>query len=773
MRKIYITIITVLLCKLALSQSYQISGRLIGEDNKPIVSGNIIVYEKSNLLYNTGTISGIDGKFLISGIKNGDYTVKISHVGLFEREFDMKIYNQNQDVGKLLMVSKMNNLSEVEINAKTVESFADKKIYRLSIKDKQFADNSLEMMDIIPNLYLDSGNQSLVSMRGGSVKILLNGINASEADLLAIPSEQILRIEHFETPPPRYSLIGIGSVVNVITKDGVNFGGMATINLQNAVTTGFGNNLFSIKLNKKNAQFGLKYYLKYRDYSEREVDEILRYDFRNENYNLKKIGIESPFKYNNQLLEFNAINHKKNNYILSANLSLTSFSLLEKPNQNIIQYYPSKREKKSSRVIDDKYLKPVLDLYLNKKIGKNNEFYANSVITYFKTDYLNHYKEFVSDDKVSFNSALQIEGNKYSIISDMVFAHSFKNSKLEVGIRNMFAESNQDVLVNEGEVLSSNTNDIYGYLSANGKLKKISYSFSLGINNSKFNSRELAKNYSFFYLRPLIKMQYQITDKSEISLAYKLNTKNPSLGELTNNPVQLDSLFAYGGNSNLIPFKIHSNMLSYVYQSKLFYLNSDLTLNYAKDPIHPYFKNDSDFILQTYINYKYSREIKMELFAQWFPFHSKWLRLRIFGSYIRNEMATEFESWSYNGFRLIPSIIIQYKSSNIKIFYQSSQKSLNGQLLEKHPSAAYVEFDYRLNKQLSLLTGIRYPFYKAWSKSSSTYKTSIINRSIKESIIDNANMIYFRLRYNIPFGKQLKTSKKQLNNRDNDSGILK
>lgn len=47
----------------------------------------------------------------------------------------------------------------------------------------------------------------------------------------------------------------------------------------NAVTTGFGNDQVYLRANHKLSEFGLSYYVSYRDYDDRYVneDQILRY----------------------------------------------------------------------------------------------------------------------------------------------------------------------------------------------------------------------------------------------------------------------------------------------------------------------------------------------------------------------------------------------------------------------------------------------------------------------------------------------------------------
>ena len=60
---------------------------------------------------------------------------------------------------------------------------------------------------------------------GNNVKILLNGISASDIDLKGIPANKIVKVEYYNIPPARYA--DAGTLINVITKkldNGVNAG---------------------------------------------------------------------------------------------------------------------------------------------------------------------------------------------------------------------------------------------------------------------------------------------------------------------------------------------------------------------------------------------------------------------------------------------------------------------------------------------------------------------------------------------------------------------
>ena len=83
--------------------------------------------------------------------------------------------------------------------------------------------------------------------------------------------------------------MGLGAVINVVTKERHN-GGAVGINTQNAVTTGFGNNVVNFKYNWGNSQIGVTYNINYRNYDKRVLDEEMAYSVGGANYEKTKNG---------------------------------------------------------------------------------------------------------------------------------------------------------------------------------------------------------------------------------------------------------------------------------------------------------------------------------------------------------------------------------------------------------------------------------------------------------------------------------------------------
>ena len=107
-------------------------------------------------------------------------------------------------------------LDEVVVTASMVNRFSDHKDYILTRSEKQQFPTAIQAIQTLPKIIVS--DMTVSSSDGKVVKILINGVPASSVDLATIPSENISKIKYYSQPPIQYSNMGLGAVINVITK---------------------------------------------------------------------------------------------------------------------------------------------------------------------------------------------------------------------------------------------------------------------------------------------------------------------------------------------------------------------------------------------------------------------------------------------------------------------------------------------------------------------------------------------------------------------------
>lgn len=753
------------LCSVSAWSQHTVKGVVKDKETHPVIGASVIIRSLQDTLNHKGCITGENGQFTIEKIKSGKYRIEISFIGYtdYRQEFEL---DQSLDLGEIVLSENTMLLDEVVVTSSMVKRFADKKEYKLTNIEKGQYSSALSALEHLPKIQVI--DQTVNSVDGKAVKILINGIPSTPTDLSVISPENISKIDYYTQPPIQYSNMGLGAVINVVTKEKQN-GGSVGLNTQNAVTTGFGNNVVNFKYNWGHSQLGVTYNINYRNYNKRILDENMTYAVGGKTYQKQKTGKNSPYAYEQQLAEISFNNSKPDNYIFSTKLSFNSLNRRRSSKQDIFSTIDDVVFEKFGESSDkDKYISPVMDMYFSKTFNAKHELTMNLVGTYYKSDYDYRYSE-LSGGVTDFETATNINLDKYSFIGEAVYNYNMKTAQLYVGSRYMYNNSTQKNLPSNNRTL---TNEIYSYLGIAGMLgKKFNYSVSAGVNGNIFTTIE-NKEYKFVYFRPQVKLGYFIDESSDLTFNYEVNTENPAISSLTYNPYFKDANYLYVGNPNLKPSNNHDLSLSYFKGFKKFVINAEVAYSYNKDAIAPVFQSDDTNIIETFGNLDNAQNMKASLFLQWYPFSNNILRLRLYSEVFHQINALENEKWNYTGYSFIPSVNLAYKKWGVSVFYQTEKKSLVGQTMKTIPSMASVEVSYSPVKNLTLTGGIRYPFYDSWKQTTSVSGTSLLQRDETERIINNANMVYINLVYNFAFGKNKSNVKFKIQNKDKDSGIL-
>lgn len=758
MRILTTLIIFVCLLSPAIAQ-HSITGVVTDTKNATMPSATVVLRNASDSSQMLGTASNANGAFEIKNVPSGAYMLHISAVGFEQFSAPLQV-ESDINVGTIVLKEKAHTIDEVVVTAEMIKQFGDRTEYRMTNTDKQRYSSALAALEHVPQLQVM--DQNVQSISGKAIKILINGMPASAQDLATLPAGEIIKMEHYDNPPIKFQNMGLGAVVNVITKRDV--GGSIGINTQNAVTTGFGNNIISLRYNSGAMQVGASYNINYRNFNHRRLDEQFDYKAGTKQISTERTGLNSPTGYEEQMgeLQLNAI--KPNSYTFSTKLSLKSLNRRQYAAQNISQKIDTTVNKSGQSVDKNKYIRPVLDVYFDKRFAQRHSIAINAVATYYKSDYNYTYNEWLSDQTPVFGTSTGIDMDKYSAIGDAVYSLQTRVGEIFVGSRYMHSSSQQNNISENNTLMS---NELYSYVGMGGMLsKQINYSVSAGVNYSVFG------NYSSLYFRPQVRIAYMFSPASSLNFNYEVNTQTPAISELTYNPYLKDIGYIYVGNPALKSSHSHNLSMLYIKMSPKFSFNSEISFRHTPNAIAPVFTSDSANLIETIANLSRSQTYKANLFAQWIPLQNPMLRLRTFVEVQRTQNAYAGENWGLWDVVNISTIMLNYKKWGAQVFYQTSRRTLVGQTTTMVPSMASVELSYRPVQNLTLSACVRYPFYKSYQMTTEIVGSRLIERTNVEHIDNLANMVYFNLVYNFAFGQKYSNGKPKMQNEDKDSGVL-
>ncbi len=764
--KICFCLLVCLSVSVDIKAQHTVSGVVCDTAEQPVVVAAVTLKSLSDTLYYKKGVTNGQGKFVVADMASGVYRLEVSSLGYSAFCRELKL-DQSVDVGKVVLTAGPVALNEVVVTSETVRRFADRREYRLTRRERERYSSALSALEFLPKIQVQDQSVSLTD--GKAVKIMLNGIPSTPADLSVVAPENIVRIDYYTRPPLRYSNLGLGAVVNVVTREPKN-GGTLGLNTQNAVTTGFGNNVVNFRYNWGRSQIGVTYQINYRNYHQRMLDEHLAYTIGGIRYEKDKYGHRSPYAYEQQMAEISFNRSQADSYLLSAKLSLHSLNRRRSSMQDIISRVEGVGEsRKTGESSDrDRYVSPVMDVYFSKSWHDRHELSLNVVGTRYDSDYDYEYKEW-TDDAADFETFTVVRADKYSLIGEALYGYKMKKASLRAGTRYAYNRSTQRNIPSPNRIL---THEAYSYLGVEGMCgPKFNYSVSAGVNNGMFIPVS-GRRFRFVSFRPQVKWGYFISKSSDLTFNYEVNTENPSVSLLTANPYHKDPHCLFVGNPDLKPATLHDFTLSYFKGFRKWVLNAECGYSYARKAIAPVFRPDGADIVETFGNLDRAQHMKCSLFMQWYPFASQILRLRLFAEVFYQQNQWNGARWNHTGYSVIPSLYLAYRKWGLQLFYQTGKKSLVGQTTKHVPSMASVELSCKHVKNLSLTGGIRYPFYDAWKQVTAVSGTTLLSRTETERILNNANMVYFNLVYHFQFGQLSKGVRLKLQNEDKDSGIL-
>jgi outer membrane receptor protein involved in Fe transport len=205
----------------------KITGAVIDSvTSKPVEFATVALVDAAGKTID-GTVCDENGKFAISKVAPGNYTIKITFVGFDTKEIPVKIDDKkdNTDLGKIIISPSAQVLREVTVEGEKaiIEERVDRTVYNAENDMTAKGGDATDVLKRVPMLSVDlDGN---VSLRGSqNIMVLINNkpstiVATSVADALKqIPADQIKQVEVITSPSAKYDAEGSAGIINIITK---------------------------------------------------------------------------------------------------------------------------------------------------------------------------------------------------------------------------------------------------------------------------------------------------------------------------------------------------------------------------------------------------------------------------------------------------------------------------------------------------------------------------------------------------------------------------
>jgi outer membrane receptor protein involved in Fe transport len=558
-----------------------VSGKIIDSNTKSAMEFvTVVLHSVSDSTVISGTVTDMDGKFMISNLANGSYYIEINFMG-----FDKKIVqginlnesNNKIDLGDISLEPMTNLINEVTVTGEKakIEYKLDKRIVNVDKNLNAQGGTAISALENTPSVQVDA--QGNLTLRGSSdYVVLIDGkpsvVKGSDA-LKQIPASAIEQIEVITNPSAKYDADGNAGIINVISKKDKLQGFSGTLSASTSNT------------NSSNANALI-------NYRKGKLNYFAGFDFANNTYNstididnitIKPTGNE---RFVEDVKQFNS----------NDNLSFKTgfdFDLNEKNSFSVsaskgIQGYDHGSNARLHRW--DNQL-------LNSFTTSNNYTDVAGDVLNFTADYRHKFADdhtlalsavYGSWDGIVDNWLIEMNANEYYEEGDLAsqlnskkdeFSYQFrvnidytrplKTGKLELGTQFRYESRIEDLLFRNYDVASSTwtKNDLYsyhqnyansiysGYVIFSDKLLGVDY--QLGVRsefftrNIEFDTESNPFIFDKFMLYPSVHLSKKISEKHQLQFSYGRRINRPQPWILNNNPSYIDPYNIFKGNPNL------------------------------------------------------------------------------------------------------------------------------------------------------------------------------------------------------------------------------
>lgn len=384
--KAMIMFISMLLVQSMTMASNRISGRVVDDDDtSPLIGATVVLSDDSGKQV-MGVTTDTDGRFELKEVTTGDYTLQCSYVGYDTFIMVLKQLERNTDLGEIRLKAASEMLDEVVVEGERVVQKIDRQLVMPTSAQKKAATNGVSLLQHlqIPGLSVNAIEKNISTNYGESVQLRINGVEVTQAEVIAIRPEDVIRVEVHEQPGLRYG--GAAAVVDYIVRRRES-GGNVSADLTNGISPfGFGNYQLSGKYHQGKSSFSALAQWSRRDLEwNRENEEMFYYPDKVIT-NRETVSAPNRIKYDyiTTSLNYNYTNGEKSmlNIAFRNNTQDIPYGFTDR---NTILHQEDKEYEVKDREQSETHI-PSLDAYYQLNLKNDQHLYFDVVGTYLKSN---------------------------------------------------------------------------------------------------------------------------------------------------------------------------------------------------------------------------------------------------------------------------------------------------------------------------------------------------------------------------------------------------
>lgn len=759
--------ILIILSQYIAGQQISISGKVIDKTNStPIEYANISLLSKDSAFVK-GVNSDINGYFAMNNTKTDDYLLSISYLGYKTSYIPVNHPAEDNNLGDIELEPSSILLNEATVTAQSVINKADRKLITPSDAQVKASTNGMDLIQKlqIPRLRIDPINNTITMSGNGEVQLRINGVQVTNAEIVALRPEDIIRIEYHDDPGVRYG--NAAAVLDYIVRRRESGGNINGNGMQGISLTGFADDFFSAKFNHKKSEFSANVYWRFRDIDwTRTNDEAFR--LPNEELHRIEEGLPTRYKENTLNSTLNYSLMEKDKYYFNAtfryNFEHTPNGFSDRNSTLKTSYNPI-----PLTIVDHSSGKnnvPALDLYYQRSLKNEQLLIFNVVGTHVKSTNKRLYQEQRGDIPVT-DIYSHISGDKYSLIAEGIYERKLGEGKFTAGLK--YKQTYSDNTYEGTTVADVSMRQAENYIYAEYQFKKGKFGYMANLTGTRFYYSQGGEKQEKYLLQPSARINYNPNDNAYFRYRFNYWGHIPSLGELNNVEQAMDSLQMRRGNPNLKSNYSLNHNLTAGYNKGMFGVDLFMQYTYRNKPVmESIFFEDGKFI-RTSENQKSHHHLQVQTTFKFKPW-KEYVTISLTPGLNRYISYGNNYTHTYTNKFFNANMDASYKGWLLSFWCGTSWDWFYGESKNEGETLHMLAFGYN-KPNWSVMLGAFNPFGGDYKRNDENWSNLAYSKS--RIFTDNlAQMVFVRASFNINFGRQFKGGDRRINNSDTDSGIM-
>ena len=759
-----------MICAVSMAANNKVSGVIKdAADKSTLVGVNVSLKQGDQEV--SGTVTDAHGKFSLEA-ETGEFVLECSYIGYEPIGMSLAV-SGNIHLGTIEMNEASTELGEVVVEGDAVIQKVDRQILLPNKEQLGASSDGMSLLQNlqIPRIVVNPADNTVKTLANQDVQLRINGIEASNSEVMAINPKDVIRIEYHDQPGVRFN--GAAAVINYIVKHR-DTGGNLMLNASNGVTMpGWGEYHLSGKVNFGKSSFSLL-----TQYSPRDIywtrSNAETYNFSTGTIENREVGEPTRFKMNpvNVGLTYNWTNGEKNMLQISLrdNMDFTPYA---QSNRDTYLYQGT-----DSFAIHDhessKSISPSLDIYYEHNLPDDHHLYFDLVGTYINSSNDRRFEQLPLGETVADTTDVtsRVRGNKYSLIGEAIYEKDWENIALTVGVRHNQQWMENTYLGSASATVNMTTAETYAFAEVQQRVKQFSYAVGIGAMHTYIE--QAGQKQSNWIARPQLTLCYDFG--KGVFWKYKgyVSGYQPSLSAMSDVAQQIDKYQIRQGNPNLKPVMFVANEMQLSWQSK--YVNLNLWANYSYDhkPImdetFEQLIDGQSYAVRTYANHRGFHRLQVAPSVQVRLLQNKLIfTVAPFANYYVS-LGNSYTHKHFNpGVRA--SIMGMYKGWQFFGEVTTRYNNLWGETLEYGEFYHHIGLGYNADKW-GFRAMLMNPFSVKGYSIETTDLSALAPNTQHAEMRDFRQMLILNFHCNLDFGTQRRDSGKRINNEDKENGIL-